>query len=122
MKLNNLELCLIKKFIARNPSFDFDKSLEVIDVTERLIEGKGFFTTLNILNAPHMKDEKLSFQWGEIGAKVNNETELDFLFFIENGILKMIEGYTLSGDDFPKDISKVDIYDIKLTEYKKTTK
>ena len=111
MILNKLEKTLIKQFLKRKAvrlqneeSFISDLSVECRDFT-----GVGFVVNLSKSERLKVGDTGESYRWGDLGAKLNSSLDTGYLFYVENGYLASIEGYTYA-EDWPDNISEIEVY------------
>ena len=113
MTLNELEKALIKNFLMQSGNFIEDDAtfFSTISIKSREYTGVGFFTKFHQTEKLKINYEQKSYKCGDLGAKLNNSIDTGYLFYIENGYLELIEGYTYDSD-WPKDIHSIDIYRI----------
>ena len=113
MELNDLETKVILEFLKRFSLALISKEdlKEHVHVLSRDETGAGFFTALEHTQCTKVAEETKDFKWGGIGALINDKVDVGFLLDIKNGYLSCVEGYTYS-DDWPKVITKVELYDI----------
>jgi len=113
MKATDLEKDLLIKFFEIK-QIDTGKLLETLDeieVLERDYTGSGFFTTFKKLECLKVADSKQSYDSGEVGAKLNEDRILvGFYFYIKNGYLEMLEGFTYGAQKWPKKIISYDVF------------
>ncbi len=113
MKLNKLEQELLKHFLKKeNIKFSNQFNFEKIKVSKRNITGVGFLTYIEKTNLLRIIEQKKSFKYGKIGAKLNYDIEVGFLIYIDEGYIMTIEGYTYDVA-WPNKIEKIEFYEIK---------
>jgi hypothetical protein len=56
-----------------------------------------------------LKNAPSSFTGGRVGATINSNIEIGFVFYIRNGCVDAIEGYTY-GEEWPDSITNFDLY------------
>lgn len=113
MILNDLEKTLIKQFLERKAvSLQNEESFfSDLNVENREFTGVGFFSNLKKSEKLKVGDIRKSYKWGGLGAKLNSSIDTGYLFYVENGYLISIEGYTYA-EDWPEIISEIEVYDI----------
>lgn len=112
MKLNKIEKEIIKKFFyIEKIAFSNQNNFEQIEVLQRIYTGTGFITYIDKSIFLKIKNKK-KLQWGKIGAKINNNVDVGFLIYIDEGYITTIEGYTYD-EKWPDEIKKIDFYKIK---------
>ncbi len=115
MKINKIEKAVLRQHF-KNIGITFEdeeKALEDLRVEDRWLSGAGFITEL--VEDANLKIGKCSESQigGEVGAILNSTIDSGYLFYIKNGYLKSIEGYTF-GDPWPDEILKVATYKSEL--------
>jgi hypothetical protein len=107
---------LIKYFEVRQFNSELvNKSINKIRLQSRWFSAKGFVTTFKKHECLKVSKGKEREIWGEIGARINKEKlYTEFLFFIENDYINMIEGFTYQGNLWPKKIKSYEIFKIKV--------
>jgi len=117
MKVNQLEMKVMNRFlkdptlpILAKSQIDFDR----VNVTDRDYTGAGFFTEFERSEALRLFAEGTSMRGGRVGARLNSDRrETGYLFYVDDGYLTTLEGYTYGGDEWPKEITEIEIYDIE---------
>ena len=109
MYLNNLEKKILECYFIENKikSINFDN----ISISKRTYTGNGFFTFINNDSKLKVSHEEKSYKWGKLGAKINNNCDVGFLIYIDNGYITTIEGYTYD-IEWPNNIIDVEFYKI----------
>jgi hypothetical protein len=107
---------LIKYFEVRQFNSELvNKSINKIRLQSRWFSAKGFVTTFKKHECLKVAEGKQNEIWGEIGAYINRKKLYsEFLFFIGNDYLSMIEGFTYEGNLWPKKIKCYEIFKIKV--------
>jgi hypothetical protein len=73
----------------------------------REFTGAGFFTSLHYTDAVVPTPGLRIVPAGLLLAEINDmQSPCDFLIFVEDGILHLIEGYAAGEDDWPDEISR----------------
>ncbi len=108
MTLNNLEQAALVRFFESEGFGKVNRDVSQIKIVDRHLTGKGFIAQLLpneviVLNGPS------SFTGGIVGAKVNGNIDIGFLFFIKDGYVDAIEGFTY-GEEWPDEIKTVEVY------------
>ena len=81
------------------------EQLAVCRVQDREMTGVGFFTTLAIPASAPRLDNNVELVFGDVVAEIDGVKEpAGFLTFVEDGALKMLEGFTF-GDRWPERVS-----------------
>ena len=113
MILNDLEKTLIKQFMDRKAvSLQDDESFcSGLNAESRDFTGVGFIVNLKQSEKLKVDDASESYKWGALGAKLNSSLDTGYLFYVENGYLVSIEGYTYA-EDWPDSISEIEVYGI----------
>jgi hypothetical protein len=113
MTLNELEKALIKNFLMHSGNFIEDDAtfFSTISIKSREYTGVGFFTKFHQTEKLKINHEQKSSRLGNLGAKLNNAIDTGYLFYIENGYLELIEGYTYDSD-WPNEIHSIYVYSI----------
>ena len=110
ISFENFERAVIKKLLEGNDPIKIilRKQYEKAQVESRQFSGKGFFTSFKISqNAPILPNAE-SFHVGDVIGKVN-DTLVDFVLFIENGILTCLEGVVLGDAQWPNKIMNYEL-------------
>ena len=109
MKINELETAVLLQQLSNIGVTPDNERIAKLVVTDRWFSGAGFITEL--ANHAELKIGKCdeSYSGGEVGAKLNSEIDSGYLFYIKNGYISSIEGYTF-GDAWPDEISSVETY------------
>jgi len=111
MNLNNLEKILIKHFLEIK-STDLDINccfFSDMNAVSRQFTNVGFFVNLKKSEKLKIGEFNESYKWGCLGARLNSSIDTGYLFYVENGYLTSIEGYTYA-EDWPDSISKIEVY------------
>lgn len=113
MILNILEKTLIKHFLKKKDIFfqDEDSLFSDLNVESRYFTGVGFFVNLKKLDKLKVSDTSESYKFGYLRAKLNSSLDTGYLFYVENGYLISIEGYTY-GEYWPDIIYEIEVYSI----------
>ena len=113
MILSDLEKTLIKKFVEKKfvSLQDEESFFSSLNVESRDFTGVGFSVNLKKSEKLKVGDTSESYIWGDLGAKLNSSLDTGYLFYVENGYLISIEGYTYA-EDWPDSISEIEVYDI----------
>lgn len=115
-RLNGLERAVLEKFLT-----DKDLSalmsrvdLDAVKVAKRSLTGVGFFADFERNEALHVFGDMRSVRWGKVGARLNAERiETGYLVYVDKGYLTGLEGYTYGGQEWPDEITDVEVYDLK---------
>ncbi|HMJ51349.1 MAG TPA: hypothetical protein VK540_04715 [Polyangiaceae bacterium] len=118
MKVNQLEMKVIDRFLKDStlPSLaksqiDFDQ----VDVTDRDYTGAGFFTEFERSEALRIFEKGTSMRGGRVGARLNSDRrETGYVFYVDDGYLTTLEGYTYGDDEWPKEVTDIEIYEVEL--------
>jgi hypothetical protein len=113
-RLSLLEKAVLARFLnqefQRLCTTNFD--LDMIRVRSREFSGTGFLTEFEPTEANNLFEGHITDRTGSIGAKVGQEAvEAGFLFYIDEGRLTCLEGYTYQGT-WPEDSDVFELYDI----------
>lgn len=113
MNLNDLEKTLIRQFMDRKAVSlqDEESFFSGLNAESRDCTGVGFIVTLKQSEKLKVDDAGESYKWGDLGAKLNSSLDTGYLFYVENGYLVSIEGYTYA-EDWPDSISEIEVYGI----------
>lgn len=113
MRLEQIEKDILQQFLNYQYPHLSDKiNFDSLNVKNRIFTGVGFLTYLNKDNSLKITDENQSFEWGNIGAKLNdNKIDVGFLIYVKNGFIDAIEGYTYDVD-WPNEITNIEFYEI----------
>jgi len=113
MILNDIEKTLIKYFLKKKSvSLQDEESIfSDLSVENRDFTGVGFFSNFEKSEELKVGDISKSYKWGGLGAKLNSSLDTGYLFYVENGYLISIEGYTYA-EDWPESISEIEVYEI----------
>ena len=69
--------------------------------------GVGFFTDFNVHNCKPIANGKY-FQIGDINAFIDgDDSKIGFILFIKNGFLSLLEGYTISLNEWPEEYNNI---------------
>jgi hypothetical protein len=81
-------------------------------IEKREFTGVGFFTDFSFKNLVPNIENKKNFHIGDVAGTIN-DTSVDFVLFIRNGVLEMLEGVTFGGEPWPECINslKLDYWD-----------
>jgi hypothetical protein len=107
MTLTKFEQSALSRFL-KSEGFTICDNLSQIKITDRYLTGKGFITEL-MPNHLHVLNGPSSFRGGHVGATINGNLEVGFLFFIKKGYVDAIECYTY-GEEWPSEIKTFDFY------------
>ncbi len=113
MKLEQIEKSILQQFLNyQYYHLSNNINFESLSVKKRIFTGVGFLTYLNKNKSLKITDENKSFEWGNIGAKLNDKKiDVGFLIYVKNGFIDAIEGYTYD-IDWPKEITSIEFYEI----------
>lgn len=79
------------------------KNSEIIDIKET---GKGIFVDFKVLDSSlklDLEGVKNNFVFGDVYGEINTEYgDVEFILFIENGYIKVLEGFTYFPDGWNK--------------------
>lgn len=111
MTLNDLEKKLIRQFLNRKAVMlrDEESFFSGLKVESREFTGVGFIVNLELSEQLKIDDGTETYKWGDLGAKLNSSLDTGYLFYVENGYLVCIEGYTYA-ENWPDRISDIEIY------------
>lgn len=109
MKINELEISVLRQHFKNLGIKIKDNILETLKVEDRSFSGAGFMTDLMEDTNLRVFASHISSADGEVGAILNSEVESGYLFYVEGGYLKSIEGYTYA-QPWPEEISKIEVY------------
>jgi hypothetical protein len=84
-------------------------------VEERSVSEVGFITSFARNDAAKLFTDDTSMRWGQIVGRLNKETDVDFVVYVDDGFVNAVEGVTFGGEAWP---SSVD--DFELTEIART--
>lgn len=108
MILNQLEQAVLERFI-KSEGLKVNKiDFHEIQVVERDFTGSGFMTWLEPNKLLILNGAK-SFTGGKIGARINSTIEAGFIFYIKDGSINTMEGYTY-GEEWPEEVKNFKIY------------
>ncbi len=115
MKINEIEKAVLLQHL-KNIGVDLNNEARVFDgirAIDRWYSGVGFITEL--AENANLKVGKCheTHIGGEVGAMLNSTIDSGYLFYVKNGYLESIEGYTYT-DPWPDKISKMDVYKLEL--------
>ena len=97
--LSNLERAVLREIARQVPGHEqaFEAQLDGASVVERENTGAGFFTTLSVASGPPA--DGLKSPVGDVRAIVTGRKyEMGFQLWLENGLLRTLEGYTYGQD------------------------
>jgi hypothetical protein len=77
-------------------------------IAKREFTGVGFFTDFSFNNTVQIIVDKKNFHIGDVAGTINN-TSIDFVLFIKNGSLNMLEGVTFGGEPWPEHINNFEL-------------
>jgi hypothetical protein len=110
IKFEDFEYAVMSKLLAGD-----DPVLECLreqyknaHAEKREFTGHGFFTDFSFKNPVPIIENEKSFQIDDIAGIANN-TNVDFVLFIDNGILMMLEGFTY-GEPWPERINSFELF------------
>lgn len=83
----------------------------LIAVTERNLSNTGFITHFARSNEARLFNEDASLRWGKVIGHLNENTDADFLIYIDDGYLTSIEGCTFGGESWPAEVSTFELAD-----------
>ena len=113
MKLEQIEKGILQQFLNYQYPYLSDKiNFDSLNIKKRIFTGVGFLTHLKKDPLLKITDENESYEWGKIGAKINdNKIDIGFLIYVKNGFIDAIEGYTYDRE-WPSEILNVEFYEI----------
>ena len=113
-KLNKLERQVIQAYleILSPKGWASEKSLDNIRVRKREYTGCGYFTNLERTPESLIQDSSQDYTGGDVLVTLNKKTLVGHLFFIKEGHLDCIEGYTF-GEDWPEVIEDIEIGEVE---------
>ena len=117
MNANIFEKDLIIKFfelrqIYSKPSYEL---LDKVEVLSRDYTGVGFYTSFEKHECLKVADSKINYIWAYMGAFLNKEKiNVGFVFYIKDGYLEMIEGYSYGEQTWPDHIESYDIFELRV--------
>lgn len=76
-------------------------------VEKREFTRTGFFTDFYFKNPVQQIESCKNFHIGDVAGTIN-DTGVDFVLFIDNGLISLLEGYTF-GDPWPEHINKFEL-------------
>jgi hypothetical protein len=114
MKPTDLEKHLLIEFfrIRGGNQEGLVESLDEIAVTDRVFTGAGFFTDFQIHDCLKVARSDESYQWGGgiIGGTLNGAIHVGFEFYVDEGHLTTIEGFTYSAPAWPDRIDSFRLF------------
>lgn len=105
----DLELAALNAIFAETPDFSRDliRQLNEASVTDRENSGCGFFTSISVSSSsPRLESPRT------LGNQTNADIEglvhgMGFVLFMDEGHLKMLEGYTFGENTKPLNLEEV---------------
>ncbi len=111
-QLTKLERAVLDKLLAgrSGESQILRRQLSVARVLKRELSGVGFFTEFSApADAPKLPRER-KFRFGDVGAEIAGlQHGAGFLLLVENGYLKMLEGFSYD-EAWPDDASRFTLH------------
>ena len=116
MKFTELEKKLLKEFAKQHNACiqSEEEFLAKLVIQSRKYTGCGFFTYFKTGGKLQIGDDKAKFVGGGLGAKLNQNIDTGYCFFVEEGYLDMLEGYCYGEQEWPENITTIEIYDIPI--------
>lgn len=118
LQFTDLEMGAIEHFLKRNhiDKEFFGRDFEGIKVTKRRMTGEGFFTDLSTTKSLEEVGVK-SLRWSKTRATLNNNLDVGFLIYVDDGMLSTIEGYTYGDTAWPEVITSFEIRELGKNEF-----
>jgi hypothetical protein len=100
--VSEIEISVILRWIAQDMSGLIRRQLESCTDITREINGSGMYLNFVIKSADVFEND---FELNEVYADIEGlDSEVGFLLFVRDGLIKFLEGYTTSGL-WPKNIT-----------------
>jgi hypothetical protein len=115
MQPNELEKAIVERILVDPELAPTKSSLrwDEIKVKRRSLTNVGFLTEFEFSEELMVFASDISLRWGKIGARLNEtKIETGYLVYVDGGYITTVEGYTY-GDEWPRQIDRVQLYDLK---------
>ncbi len=112
MRPTDLEKDLLAEFFRAKgiDSARLIRSFDEIEVTERSFTGAGFFTDFKRHEYLKVGEVGRKSNWGEVGGRLNGEVHVGFEFYVNDGYITMIEGFTYEWPSWPGKIQSYELF------------
>jgi hypothetical protein len=110
--MTKLERAVLDKLFAGESELFhiFRQQFSAAQVAERELSGVGFFTEFSVAPAAPRLPGGPTFRFGDVGAEIKGlQHEAGFLLLIEDGCLKMLEGFSYD-EPWPDDVSSFTLH------------
>ena len=112
MQLCEIECAVIKEYCSSQGLVLENEEMfcSRFSVVSREFTGVGFITELIPSKCPgsyHANEQEV---WGKLGAILNSSVDTGYLVYIEDGKICAIEGFTYGGENWPDEITKIQLY------------
>jgi len=86
------------------------KSFDKIEVAARSFTEAGFFVDFRKHDSLKVGESGEKYGWGEIGGRLNGQVHVGFEFYINEGYITMIEGFTYEWPTWPDEIHSYELF------------
>jgi hypothetical protein len=114
MCMTALETAVVRKMLA-DPQLplickSFDPS--ALEVSERNHSEVGFITSFARIAESRLFGDEISMRWSRVVGRLNSETDVDFVVFVDDGFLTGVEGCTFGEELWPPKVEKFELMDL----------
>jgi hypothetical protein len=110
MELLDIEKKTIEEFFNIESVYEKNSlNLNSISISKRIFTGSGFITYIDKNSLLKISKNNESYTWGKLGALINNDIDVGFLIYIDNGYITTLESYTYDRE-WPEEIISFDFY------------